>query len=162
LCRVLPVGTRHTYENKGIMGATNSFESENLRHLLLNENIPDIGDAAGLPPSATPGSVYICLLTQDPGEPGDITNEAVYTPYARIAVPRGVTGWVEANGTIQNIADLDFAQATGGSETITHWGICKTLAGDDMVFHGVLPSPFLMSVELQPRIPTGQLALNMN
>ena len=80
------------------MGATNSFESEVLRHILLNEAIADIGDAGGLLPSAVDGDVFICLLTGDPGEAGDITNEASWGGYAKVAVPRGAAGWSETNG----------------------------------------------------------------
>lgn len=129
---------------------------------MLNEAITELGDAGGLLPSVVEGNVYICLLSQDPGEAGAITNEATYGAYARIAVPRGATGWVEAAGQIQNINDLDFPECTGGSETLTHFGICKTLTGDDMIFHGDLPYPFMVSMELQPRYPVGQLAINMN
>lgn len=144
------------------MGATNSFESEVLRHILLNEAISNVGDAAGLPASVAAGNVYICLLTQDPGEPGDIVNEAAYGGYARVAVPRGVTGWGEANGTAQNVAAVTFPECTGGSEDITHFGICKTAAGDDMIFHGELPSPFAISQGMQPQYDIGQLALSLD
>ncbi|RLE00378.1 MAG: hypothetical protein DRJ13_08665, partial [Bacteroidetes bacterium] len=108
------------------MGATNSFESEVLRHILLNEAITNLGDAGGLLPSVVPGDVYICLLSQDPGEAGDITNEAAWGGYTRVAVPRGGTGWTEANGQARNFADVNFPECTGGSETDTHFGICKT------------------------------------
>jgi len=74
------------------MGATNSFESEVLRHIFLNEDIADIGDAGGLLQSIADGNLYVALLTVDPGEAGAITNEAAYTSYARIAVPRTAAG----------------------------------------------------------------------
>lgn len=144
------------------MGATNSFESEVLRHILLNEAIPNIGDAGGLLPSVADGDVYVCLLTQDPGEAGAITNEAAYGGYARVAVPRGATGWSEANGAARNFADINFPECTGGSETDTHFGICKTLAGDDMIYHGKLPSPLLMSIEVQPQFGPNTLEVNLD
>ena len=144
------------------MGATNSFESEVLRLLLLNEAISDIGDAAGLQPSAADGNVYICLLSGDPGEAGNLTNEAAWGGYTRVAVPRGAAGWSETNGQARNFADINFPECTGGSETDTHFGICKTLAGDDMIFHAELPAPLLMSIEVQPQFGPNTLAINLD
>jgi hypothetical protein len=143
------------------MGATNSFESEIVRHILLNEAIPDIGNAGGLPASSVDGNIYIALFTQNPGEAGDITNEATYTGYARVAVARG-SGWTESEGNAQNVAAITFPECTGGSEDLTYFGICKTLAGDDMIFHGELPSPFPISQGMQPQYDIGQLAINFD
>ena len=145
------------------MGATNSFESEVLRHILLNEPITDIGDAGGLLPSVVAGNVYVCLLTQDPGDAGAIANEAAWGGYARVAVPRGgIISWTEANGQIRNDGNINFPECTGGSETDTHFGICKTLAGDDMIYHGVLPGPLLMSIEVQPQFGPNTLTINLD
>jgi hypothetical protein len=154
-------GTAYLHKNEE-MGATNSFESEVLRLILLNEAIADLGDAAGVQPSAADGNVYICLLTQDPGEDGDITNEAAWGGYARAAVPRGAAGWSEANGKALNFANINFPECTGGSETDTHFGICKTPTGDDMVFHGELPGPLLVSIEVQPQFGPNALAINLD
>ena len=144
------------------MGATNSFESEVLRHILLNEAITDIGDAGGLLPSVLAGNVYICLLTQDPGEAGSIVNESAYGGYVRKAVVRGAAEWVEANGQIKNINAQAFVECTGGSETITHFGLCKSLAGDDMFFYGEFPAPFDVSIEVQPQFDVNTLVVNLD
>lgn len=144
------------------MGATNSFESEVLRHILLNEPITSLGDAGGLLPSVAAGDVFVCLLTQAPGEPGDITNEAAFGGYARVAVPRDGTGWSEVDGIARNFADIDFPECTGGSETITHFGICKTLSGDDMIYHGALPSVAMVSIEIELRFEASYLEVNLD
>lgn len=144
------------------MGATNSFKSEVLRHILLNEAIPDIGDTSGLPAAATAGNVYICLLSQDPGDAGDLTNEATFGGYARVAVPRGAGGWSEANGIAKNVANIDFPECTGGSEDLTHFGFCKTLAGDDMFWHGALPAVAMVAIEVELRFEPNYLAVNLD
>ncbi len=145
------------------MGATNSFESEVLRHILLNEAIPNIGDAGGLLPSVLAGNVYICLLTLDPGEPGSIVNEATYDGYVRKAVARGAAEWVEADGQVKNINAQAFVECTGGSDTITHFGLCKTLAGDDMFFKGEFPGGgFDVSIEVQPQFDVNTLIVNLD
>jgi hypothetical protein len=144
------------------MGATNSFESEVLRHILLNEAITNLGDAGGLLPSVVAGSVYIALLSQDPGEAGDLTNEALYVGYVRKDVARGGVEWSEADGQIRNVNAQAFVECTGGSETITHFGLCKTLAGDDMFFHAAFPSPFDVSIEVQPQFDINTFVVNLD
>lgn len=143
------------------MSATKGFQSEIVRHILLNEAIANIGDASGLPAAATDGDLYLCLLTQDPGEDGSIVNEAQYGGYARIAISR-TDGWTEADGYAYNAAAATFAACTSGSEDLTHFGVCKTLTGDDMMFHGELPSPFPISTGMQPRYEIGQLAIQLD
>ena len=144
------------------MGATNSFKSEVLRHILLNEAITDLGDAGGLLPSVADGSVYICLLSQDPGDAGDITNEATFGGYARVAVARGAGGWSVADGRALNVANIDFPECTGDSEDLTHFGICKTLAGDDMIYHGALPAQAMVAIEVELRFEPNYLAVNLD
>ena len=116
----------------------------------------------GLLGAVSEGNVYICLLTQDPGEPGAITNEATFTGYTRIVVPRGATGWTEAGGQARNYDNVNFPECTGGSETITHFGVCKTLTGDDMILHGELDSPALVSSGVQLQFTANQLTINID
>jgi len=142
------------------MSATNSFESAILRHILLNDPITGLGDAGGLLPSVVAGSVYVALLSQDPGEDGLITNEATYGGYARVAVPRSGAGWVEANGIARNFANVNFPECTGGSETDTHFAICTSPTGSTMILHGVLPSPALVSIGVQLQFGPNTLAIN--
>jgi hypothetical protein len=144
------------------MSATNSFESEVLRHILLNEAILNLGDAGGLLPSVAAGSVYIALFTQGPGEAGSIVNESAFGGYARVAVARGGAGWTEANGQALNAAIISFPICTSGSETITHFGICKTLAGDDLILKAELPSPGLVSIDVQIQFAISTLAVNLD
>lgn len=144
------------------MGATNSFESEITRHIFLNEAIPNIGDAAGLLASAVDGDIYVALLSQDPGESGSITNEAAYTGYTRVSVARGSVEWSEANGFVQNVNAINFPEATAGNETLTHFAICKTSTGDDMILKGELPSPVVISPTTQPQFGPGQLGIQVS
>ena len=144
------------------MGATNSFKSEVLRHILFNEAIPDIGDAGGLLPSVADGNIYICLLSADPTDTGDITNEATYGGYARVAVPRGGAGWSEADGIARNVANIDFPECTGGTEDLTHFGFCKSLAGDDMFLHGSLPAVAMVAIETELRFEPNYLSVNLD
>lgn len=65
-----------------------------LKLIFQNAAWTNIGDAGGLLPSATAGSLYVSLHTGDPGSGGDqSTNECAYTSYARVAVARSAGGW---------------------------------------------------------------------
>lgn len=75
------------------MSMSNAFETSLLDHIFNNAAVANIGDAGGLQPSATAGSLYLSLHTGDPGEAGDqTTNETAYTNYARVAVVRTAGG----------------------------------------------------------------------
>src|SRR5882762_5387367 len=68
---------------------SNQWVLDALTHLFTNGSITLVGDATGLPASATVGSLYLSLHTADPGVTGDqTTSEATYTSYARVAVAR--------------------------------------------------------------------------
>jgi len=153
---------RHTYIKSKEMGATNSFESEVLRHIIMNEAITNMGDAGGLLQSVLDGDIFLALFTSDPGEAGSITNEAAYTGYARVPVPRDGTEWEEASGQLRNLNSITFPECTAGSETITHFGLCKTLAGDDLIIYGELSSPALMAIQVQPRFEAATFVVNLD
>lgn len=53
----------------------------------------DIGDASGLQPAATEGSIYVSLHTANPAGGNQSTSEATYTGYARVAVGRNSGAW---------------------------------------------------------------------
>ena len=91
------------------MSATNAFETNLLNHIFTNAAIANIGDATGLPASATAGSLYVSLHTADPGETGDqTTNETAYTNYARVAVARSAAGWTVSGNNASNTAAVNF------------------------------------------------------
>lgn len=112
------------------MSMSNTFENNLLQHIFQNADITLIGDAAGLRGSVAPGSLYISLHTADPGEAGDqSTNEANYTGYARVAVPRTGVAWNVVLNVVSNLAAITFGQCTAGANTITHIGIGTSSAG---------------------------------
>ena len=131
------------------MGATILFEKQVLRHIFYNDAIPNIGDPSGLQPSPVLGKLYIALFTTDPGYEGDITNEATYGGYERMEVSRGSAEWVEEKGTIYNRKAIEFPECTSGSETITHFGICKSKTGDDLIYSGELRNKVLISAGMK-------------
>lgn len=146
------------------MSMTNAAEAALLDLLFLNTDWANIGDAAGLQNSATAGSFYISLHTADPGEAGDqSTNEASYTGYARVAVARTAGGWTRSVSTISNTALVQFAQCTGGTATVTHFGIGTDLSGGgNLILKGALTSSLSISNGIQPQFAAGAMTATVD
>lgn len=146
------------------MSLTNTAEANLLNLLFLNIDWADIGDASGLQNSATAGSFYISLHTADPGEAGNqTTNETSYTSYARVAVARAGGGWTLTSTTISNTALVQFPQCTGGTSTVSHFGIGTDLSGTgNLLMKGALTSPLSVSNGIQPQFSAGALTVNVD
>jgi hypothetical protein len=109
---------------------TTSFVTALLQHIFQNANVALVGDATGLRGSTAAGNLYISLHTADPGRGGNqTTSEATYTGYARLAIVRTSGGWAVSGNQASNAAIATFAQCTGGSNTITHFGIGTDISG---------------------------------
>jgi len=133
------------------MSATNLFEDDLLDHIFTNTTCPNVGDAAGLLASASPGSFAISLHTGNTISDTSTVqtdSEAAYTGYARETVARSVAGWTVASGTATNDAAITFTISTSGPETETDVGlggfagvlqIWSTLDADLIVNNGVTP-----------------------
>lgn len=146
------------------MSMTNAAEQALLDLVFLNADWANIGDASGLQNSATAGSFYVSLHTADPGEAGSqTTSEASYTSYARIAVARTSGGWTRTSSTISNTALVQFDQCTGGSNTITHFGIGTASSGTgNLIFKGALTSSLSVSTGIQPQLAAGALTVTVD
>lgn len=144
------------------MSMSNTFETNLLNHIFTNAAITLVGDAGGLLPSATPGSLYVSLHTADPGEAGDqTTNEATYTSYARVAVARSGAGWTVSGNNASNTAAVTFPQCTGGSNTITHFGVGTDTSGaGKLIVSGALSGSLAVSSGITPEFAIGDLDVN--
>ena len=138
---------------------TDAFETDFLEHIFQNAAIANIGDASGLPASATEDSLYIALFTTSPTD-STAGTEAAYTGYARIAVARNSSNWTVAGNNASNTNAITFPEATAGSETENGFGILTAITGGDLLFYGDLDSPLAVSVGITPNIPAGDLDIN--
>ena len=146
------------------MSATNAFETALLTLYFNNTDHANIGDAAGIQNSATAGSFYISLHTADPGETGtQTTSEATYTSYARVAVARSGAGWTISGANVSNAAAVNFPAATGGANTITHFGIGSDLTtAGNLFFKGALSASLAVSSGITPSFAIGELDVNID
>jgi len=146
------------------MSMTNAAETALLNLIFTNTDWANVGDAAGLQNSATAGSFYISLHTADPGETGtQTTSEATYTSYARVAVARSGAGWTVSGANASNAAAVNFPAATGGSNTITHFGIGSDLSGaGNLFFKGALSASLAVSSGITPSFAANELDVNVD
>lgn len=109
-------------------------------------------NAASTPQTA----IALALHTADPGEAGTMaTSEAAYTSYGRGSVNRNSGGWTCSGATAVLAAALDFAAASGGSETETHFSTGKTGGGSAAILlSGTVTPNIAVSNGVTPRLTT--------
>lgn len=97
--------------------------AEGLLDLVFNNiAFTGLGDAGGLLPSATAGSLYVSLHTSDPGLASDqTTNEVAYTSYARMAVTRSGGAWIRTGNQVSPATPIIFPLVTGGSGPVAFY-----------------------------------------
>lgn len=141
------------------MSKSNSMENSMLLLFFNNTNFAAIGDATGLRGATLVGNLYVSLHTADPGEAGSqATSESAYTGYARVAVPRSVAGWAVLLNAVSNAAAVTFPACTGGTSTVTHFGIGTDASGaGTLLYKGALTASLAISNGITPSAPTGEL-----
>lgn len=124
--------------------------------LALIFNATAWGNYADNAASTPQTNIAMALHTADPGEAGSqTTSEAAYTSYARGSVARTSGGWTVSNPTAVLVANLDFAAATGGSETETFFSTGKTGGGATAIlFSGTVTPNIVVSNGVTPRLTT--------
>lgn len=135
------------------MSKSNAFETDLLELFFNGTAIADLAENDSTAPAT---DLNVSLHTSDPGEGGDqTTNEATYTSYARVAVARTSGGWGVAGNMVNPVAAIEFPAATGGSETITHFGIGVASSGAGyLLYSGTVTPTVAVSNGVTPRLTT--------
>lgn len=138
------------------MSKANTLENGFEDLLFLNTAFTGVGDAGGLLPSAAAGSLFVSLHTADPGETGDqTTSEATYTSYARVAVARSGAGWTRTANSISPAAAITFPAGTGGSGTVTHFGVGTASSGaGKLLYSGTVTPNIVTGNGITPQLST--------
>lgn len=138
------------------MSKTNTWENSLLLLLFNNTNVADVGDATGLRGSSTAGSLYVSLHTGDPGEAGvQNTSEATYTSYGRAAVARSGAGWTVTNNSVSPASAITFTAGTGGSGTVTHFGVGVASSGATVLLYKGTVTPNIITGDgVTPQLTT--------
>jgi hypothetical protein len=129
--------TNISFGGGGGLGGDDStnYMEEALAHLLfMNEDLPLIGDQGGLLGSIIAGNFYIGLFTGDPGEAGDLLQEATYDGYTRVPIVRGAAGWEYKDEEAKNIPPITWQPAVSGVTLITYFGILDSLEDGNLLW----------------------------
>lgn len=139
------------------MSKTNAWENGLLLILFNNTNFANVGDATGLRGSSTAGALFVSLHTSDPGEAAtQSTSEATYTGYARVSVPRSGANWVVTGNSVSPAATISFPTCSGGTNTITHFGVGLASTGANTLLYKFPVTPTIaVSSGVTPRLLTG-------
>lgn len=150
-------------------GKSDVLANDFLSHYFLNTAITNVGDAAGLLASASPGSLYVALCTSEPGDDGDPAgHEATYTGYARVAIARNGTQWElfddAGEKKVRNKLLTEFAAEKGdaGSVTITWFAVSRT-ASAFFDYWGQVTDPvggLIIGPNVLPRIKANLLVIS--
>lgn len=135
------------------MSLGNTFENDLAKLIFQATAIANIADNASASPLT---NLYLSLHTSDPGEAGDqTTNETSYTSYARVAVARSGSGWTVTNNVVTPAANVDFPAATGGTATITHFGVgTASSSTGKLLMSGTVTPNISVSTGVTPRLTT--------
>ena len=136
------------------MSKSNTFETDILDLIFNATAIANVADNAA---SAPLTNLYLSLHTGDPGEAGNQeTSECAYTSYARVAVARTSGGFTVSGNAATLAANVDFTEATGGSETATHFAVGTAASGTGKVLYsGTVTPNIVISTGVTPRLTTG-------
>lgn len=140
------------------MSASDIFENKILALIFNGTTFAALADNT----ATTPATVfYVSLHTADPGDVGNqSTNEATYTSYARVSVVRTTAGWTVTGSTVANAGQITFPECTGGTSTVTHFGIGLSATGTGtLLFSAALNSSLIVNNGITPAFNVGTLTV---
>jgi hypothetical protein len=134
---------------------SNTFETGLLNLIFNATSIATIAqDSSG----GGTANLYVALHTASPTDAassGMGTSEATYTSYTRVAVERSSSGWTVSGSSVHPSTNITFPQATGGSDTITHFSVgLSTNSTADVLYYGTVTPNISVSNGVTPRLTT--------
>lgn len=131
-------------------GFTDTSEIEILRAFLKGTDISYRANA----------NWYFALFTGDPTDAVIGGQEANYTGYARVAVPKASS--FNEGSPFTNANLIQSPKCTGGNNTITHFGLYTSASGGTLEIVGTLNSALSVSNNGQPQFNAGTLAFGID
>ena len=99
--------------------------------------------------------------TADPTDDGSGLAEPSGNGYARTQT--SASDWNDAsNGSMDNVIDITFAQATGSWGTITHFALFDAASAGNMLAHGALSQSKSIGNSDTARFQTGDLDVSLD
>lgn len=140
------------------MSATNAFETALLTLLFNNTAITNMGDAAGLLPSAGAGSTQLALSAGALTDTDTLltATEVAYTGYARPTQARSSGGWTISGNTADNAALITFGEmSAGGPDTAAYLGLGFISSGDVLRLWAHLDADLTINNGVNPQFAIG-------
>ena len=144
-------------------GKSDKFEFDFLKLIANGTAITNVCSSGGST------SLWVGLMTSDPGDAGSTAAEGGYTGYTRVQTDRSTQGstpygWAAssgtgaANATMSPVGNLDFPQnATTSTGTFTHFGLFPSsdAQASSGLYYGTLSPNINFAQNVTPRITTG-------
>ena len=135
--------------------AKSEFYENALQKLIYQAlDIANLADDAASSPIA---EIAVALHTgAGPLDAGtQVTLEADYGGYTRIAVARTTAGWLVTLGVASPVANISFPEATSGTNTITFFSFGFTTSGAGNILHyGTVTPNIAVTAGVTPRLTT--------
>lgn len=119
-----------------------------LSDYLENELLDHVCNGAYTPVA----TVYLALHTADPTDDGSGA-EANYTSYARTAITFGAA----ASRRVTQSGAVTFPASTGGSNTVTHWGVWDASSVGNLLAHGAFTASKVIVSGNTPSVASGEV-----
>ena len=134
------------------MGVGDTFQNNLLDLVFRATAIANIADNAAASPET---NIHNALHTASPETGNMSTSETTYTSYARVNVGRATGFGAASSGSTSPAANIDFPAGTGGSGTVTHWGLGKTGGGAALLYWSGTVTPNIVTGNgVTPRLTT--------
>ena len=150
------------------MPATNQFEDDLLDLIFNNVASVNIGDSAGLLPSAAAGNTELTLHTAALAETDTLqtANEVAYTGYARPTQARTTGGWtIEGTAPTQatNAALVQFGNMTAlGPDTVVDFGMTLWDGSTNYLqIYGALDASLVINNGVNPQFAINALDITL-
>ena len=105
-----------------------------------------------------PATVYLGLSTADPTHDGSGWAPPTYTGYARKAITFAAAG----SRAIAQTGAVAFDACSGGSSTVTHWGLWDNSTGGNLLAYGALPVQKNIVSGNTPSVASGQVTVSFS
>ena len=138
-----------------------TFANDLLKLVATAVAIANIADNAATSPLT---SLYLSTHTASPSGTGQTTSESAYTSYARVALNRASNaGGFTISGATTALGQLtSMPAATGGTETITHFGIGTASSGTGkLLWWGTVTPNIAVATGVTPQITTAATLLTL-
>lgn len=134
--------------------AKSTAYANNFLKLIFNATAwANVADNAATSPLT---NLYVSLHTAPPSTNAQTDSETTYTSYARQAVARTSGGWTVTNNVVSPVANIVFPASTGGTPTITHFGIGSSVSGTGNLFYsGTVTPNIVVSTSVVQTLTTG-------